>query len=174
METHAVLGLLTNIWAELRKAKQFFSINDFAENLLFKGVLPVNDILSDFIIADNLYHTNYNITIVDQITPTQFDAKLMYFFIASPGFMLLIYIIGLYLDKYCFAGLSLLVLVVIIVLVPVPLLLYGDPRVVFYMALVLSFCFQLVNFMAVIFHGPHMKRIVGEITYFEGKFESAP
>ena len=176
MEKHAVLVLLTNFWVELRNAKKFFSINNFAENLLFKAVLPVNDIVSDFIVADNLYNTDYHITIVDQIKPTQFCAMLMlmYFFIASPGFMVLIYNIGLYLDKFCVAWLSLLVLVVIIVLLPALLPLYGDPRVVFYIALVVSCCFQLVNFMAVIFHGPYMKKLVGKITDFEGKFESAP
>ena len=61
METHAVFVLLTNFCAELRNPKTFFSINNFAENLLFKAILPVNDILSDFIVADNhrLSHHNY-------------------------------------------------------------------------------------------------------------------
>ena len=99
---------------------------------------------------------------------------LMYFFIASPGFMVLVHNISIYLDKFSFAWLSLLVLVVLVVLLPVLWPLYGDPRVVFYIALVVSCCFQLVNFMAVIFHGPYMKKLVGKITYFEGKFESAP
>ena len=146
METHAVSVLLNNFWAELRNAKKFFSINIFVENLFFKAVLPVNDILSDFIVADNLYNTDYNITIVDQIKPTQYDAMLMYFFIASPGFMVLIFNIGSYLDKFCFAWQSFLVLVVIVVILPVLLPLYGDPRVVFYIALVVSCCFELVGY----------------------------
>ena len=167
MEKHAVLVLLTNFWVELRNAKKFFSINNFAENLLFKAVLPVNDIVSDFIVADNLYNTDYSITIVDQIKSNQFCAMQMYFFIAAPGFMVLVYNIGLYLDEFCLAWLSLLVLVVLVVLLPVLWPLYGDPRVVFYIALVVSCCFQLVNFMAVIFHGPYMKKLGSKITYFE-------
>ena len=174
METHALLVLLASFWEELRNFKQFFCINDFAENLLFKAVLPVNDILSDFLVADNLYNTDNPNTMFGEITPTQFCAMIMYFFIASPGFMLLIYNCGLYLEKFCFHGINLLVLVVIVVLVPLLLSLYADPRVVFYMALVISCCFQLVNFMAVVFHGPYMEKLVGEITYLEGKFESAP
>ena len=176
MEKHAVFVLLTNFWVELRNAKKFFSINNFAENLLFKAVLPVNDIVSDFIVADNLYNTDYSITIVDQIKSNQFCAMQMYFFIAAPGFMVLVYNIGLYLDKFCFAWLSLLVIVVLVMLLPSLLLLslYVDPRVVVYIALVVSCCFQLINFMAVIFHGPYMKKLVGKITDFEGKFESAP
>ena len=174
METHAVFGLLTDFWTELRNVKQFFSINDFATNFLFKAVLPVNDIVSDFIIADDLYNTDYHVTIVDQLTGTQFCAMVMYFFIAAPGFMVLVFNFGIYLDRFCIPGLSLLVLVVIVVLVHVLIPLFGDPRVVFYMALVISFCFQLVNFMAVIFHGPIMKKLVDQITLFEGKFESAP
>ena len=147
---------------------------NFAENLLFKAVLPVNDIVSYFIVADNLYNTDYPITIVDQIKSTQFCAMLMYFFIAAPGFMVLVYNIGLYLDKFCLAWLSLLVLVVLVLLLPALFSIYGDPKVVVYIALVISCCFQLINFMAVIFHGPYMKKLVGKITDFEGKFESAP
>ena len=174
METHAVSVLLNNFWAELRNAKKFFSFNDFTENLFFKAVLPLNDILSDFIVADNLYNTDHRITIVDQLMGAQFCAMLMYFFIALPGFMALVYNMGLYLDKFCFAELFYVVLVVIVGLVPVILLFFGDPRVVFYMALAISCCFQLLNIMSVIFHGPYMKKLVGKIHYFEGKFESAP
>ena len=174
METHAALGLLAHFWAELRNVKKFFSINDFVKNLLFHAILPANDILSDFIVADNLYNTDHRITIVDQLMGAQFCAMLMYFFIALPGFMAIVYNMGLYLDKFCFAELFYVVLVVIVGLVPVILLFFGDPRVVFYMALAISCCFQLPNFMSVIFHGPYMKKLVGKITYFEGKFESAP
>ena len=174
METQTVVGLLTNFWAELRNFKTNFNINYCVESLLFYAVLPANDILSDFLVADNLYNTDYHATIIDQLMGTQFCAMLMYFFIALPGFMVLIYNMGLYLDKFCFAELFYVVLVLIVCLVPALLLFFGDPRVVFYLALAISCCFQLLNFMSVIFHGPYMKKLVGKITEFEGKFESAP
>ena len=174
METQAVFELLNHFWAELRNVKNLFSINDFVENLLFHAVLPANDILSDFIVADNLYNTDNTNTIVDQLMGAPFCAMLMYFFIALPGFMVLVHNMGLYLDKFCITELFYVVLVVIVCLVPVILLFFGDPRVVFYIALAISCCFQLLNFMSVIFHGPYMKKLVGKITDFEGKFESAP
>ena len=174
MATQAVFGLLDHFWAEIRNVKNFFSINNFVENLLFHAVLPANDILSDFIVAENLYNTDYPNTIVDQLVGAQFCAMQMYFFIALPGFMVLVYNMGLYLDKFGFAGLFHVVLVVIVGLVPVILLFHGDPRLVFYIALTVSCCFQLPNFMSVIFHGPYMKKLVGKIKDFEGKFESAP
>ena len=60
-ENETVCGILSKFWQELRNFKKYFNINDCAEGILLKVLLPANDIFSDFLFARNLFQ-NKDIT----------------------------------------------------------------------------------------------------------------
>ena len=91
--------------------------------------------------------------------------------------MILIYNLGFFADRICSSrcqGIALPVILSICTIMPILLPFYGDPTIVFFVALIASGCFQLVNFMDIIFHGPYMKKVSSIMTDYEGRFESAP
>ena len=70
----------TYIWEDIKKVPAFFNKQDFAKGFLFTFLLPAMDIITDFLMAQQLYE-NDNETI--RIYFTSFT----YTFIAMPGFM---------------------------------------------------------------------------------------
>ena len=159
METQSFSVLLIEFLSELRHFQQFFNINDCAEGILFKAILPVNDILTDFVVAEKIYKTDYQNSIGEQVKINHLTSMFIYFFIACPGFMILIYnfrfFTGRIFSSRC-QGIVLPVLLSSCTIRPILLPFYGDPTIVFFVALIASGCFQLVNFMDIIFHGPYM------------------
>ena len=104
METNTVNELIPELLGEIKNIKKFFSINDCVAALLFKAILPLNDIVSDFLIAEKIYNINYDTTMLDKVKVSHFATMLMYFFIACPSFMVIIHNFGIYFDKFRIAG----------------------------------------------------------------------
>ena len=177
MDTHTLSIIFIELLGELRNFKHFFNINDCAEGLLFKAILPVNDIFSDFLVAEKIYNTDYPNVIDKTVKINELTSMFIYFFIACPGFMILIYNIGFFTDRFCRTrcqGIALPVLISLCTIAPVLLPFYGDATIIFNVAVFASTCFQLVNFMDIFFHGPYMKKISSMMMDYEGRFESAP
>lgn len=144
---------------------------------MFKAVLPFNDILSDFLVAEQIFYLDYPNTIGDKVKICEMVSMFVYFFIACPGFMILIVNIGVFADKLCgirCQRLALPVLITLCTIATVMLPFYGDPSIVYALAIFASTCFQLVNFLDILFHGPIMKKISFTMMDYEGRFESAP
>ena len=70
-------GLLTNFWEEIKNYKKFFNLNDCAEGILLRVFLPANDIISDFLVAEKLFQSEY-------IIVQQWFIFFAYYFIAWP------------------------------------------------------------------------------------------
>ena len=85
MQTQAFSVLLIEFLSELRHFQKFFNINDCAEGILFKAILPVNDILSDFVVAEKIYKTDYPNSIGEKVKINHLTSMFIYFFIACPG-----------------------------------------------------------------------------------------
>merc|ERR1719378_1170168 len=73
----------TSLKEELKNCRRHFDWNFFREAFVFLFFLPLNDIVSDFLIAEKFYTTHNGI---DNVWMTFFS----YAFIASPGVMFFI------------------------------------------------------------------------------------
>ena len=161
---------ISELFAELKNFRAFFNLNDFTEGLLLKVLLPVNDVFSDFLVAAEALKSEKEIL-------NTWTSTCIYYTIASPGIMALIInlasIRGAFVRSRFQDILFMLLFVTLFCLEPaLPML--GNPKVLFYFAIIVSTCFLLLGFMDLFFHGPCMKKISANLVQYEGYFESSP
>ena len=173
MDRATLYEMFTKLCSESRNFKQYFNVNDCVEGIIFKVILPINDIFSDFLVADQMLKSDYKNKTINKLA-----SIFVYFFIANPGFMILLFNLGVFTDRLCKSrcqGLCLTIIIYITYMtMEAALPFYGNPTAIFCVALLVSSCFLLVGFLDVIFHGPCMKKVSNLLTNYEGRYESAP
>ena len=83
-EGRALEDFLRDFWAEIRAFRKYFSWNAFIEAVLLKFFLPLNDIISDFLLAEKFHN------IIRDQSINRWVIFFSYYFIACPGVMFLL------------------------------------------------------------------------------------
>ena len=159
------LESLKNLIEEMRNAKKYFNLNNCAEGILLKVFLPANDIISDFLVAENLLRVKN-----DTQTISTWFTFFAYYFIACPGIMFIFTIIGKrfrgfllpFIFMFCFFCLEAI------------LIHHSYAKLLFPLAVTVASLTLFLGVLDIFFHGPRMKKISYLVAGFEGRYESAP
>ena len=172
--TPSLIVLWNKLWDEIRNFKKFFNVTDFTEAIFLKVLLPFNDIVSDFLVAEN---GMYRCVECDPLNPIRWSSAFIYFVIAFPGVMIAVSNIWFFKDRLCsrrFQGFALIFILVILFPMELFVFTFGNPTYIFPLAIFVSTCILCVGVMDIFFHGPIMKRISLCVIGYEGIFESGP
>ena len=158
---------LQALWFELINIKTYFNWNDFFYTLLLGLAPSVWDIVTDFQLAKQLIHNGE----VD-------TAGFCYVFICLPGFYLFpFYGMQLAFHKiYTLAScipVILLIAFAIFLYLAVTLTVLSSPTSFFYVALPVASFTLITKCLAVVLHGPHMKKIAMMVSTAESSCESS-
>ena len=164
-DEETTIGSIICLIEELKNYKKYFNLNDFAEALLMKFFLPVNDIISDFLIAQNLSMVEN-----DTHTISHWFTFLAYYNIACPGFMFIISIVGKrikgfiwpFLFMFCFFCLEAV------------LIMFSHAHLLFPLAVVVASLTLGIGLLGIFCHGPRMTSLSHLIAGYEGRYESVP
>ena len=162
-----MLTFLSELFEELTNFKAFFNFNDFTEGLLFKVLLPINDVFSDFLVAAEALKSENEML-------NTWTSKCIYYTIAYPGIMALIINLGGALVRTRLDNILFMMLFVTFSCIEATLPFLGNTTILFYFAIIVSTCFLLLGFMDLFFHGPCMKKISANLVNYEGCFEASP
>ena len=150
---------------EMKSFKKYFNINNCIEALLMKFLLPANDIISDFLIADGLSKVEN-----DKNTISQWFTFFAYFFIACPGFMFLFSIVGKQIKGFIWPFLFMACFFCLEAI----LVYFSDAHLWFPLAIIVASLTLGIGFLDIFIHGPRMKNLSNLIAGYEGRYESAP
>ena len=174
-ERRDLWDLWREFWAEAKAFRKYFSWNAYIEAVLLKFFLPLNDIISDFLIAEKFHNT------IKHPTINRWATFFSYYFIACPGLMFLLsnhhmfcFRLGHDRTSSCKSVILSFVLMVCVLCLEGLLMQYVHERILFPAAVLVSTCILVLGTMELIFHGPYMRKLGNLVAGYEGRFESAP
>ena len=183
-----MIQYLCEIWHSFRKEvrdfRKNFSWNICIEAMVLRLFLPLNDIVSDFLIAKKSNNTIKDKSINSWVT------FFSYYFIACPGIMFLLSNLHMSsvrlgnIQSNCFK-IFLLPFILIVLILSLEIIFLQDvglenptilqhPHILFPIAVFVSSTILIVGAMHVVLHGSFMQNLSNTAARYEGQFESAP
>ena len=159
-----LLELVNCVWTEIKNFPSFFNKVYCLESVVFRVIFPSNDIISDFLIAHQMYESEN--TYVQQIF-----TSLSYFIIALPGIMILYNLLRRY---SFFQDGKIQVVLAIATYIVLFFVLQAPPKLCMPLSYLVSSGILLVGFLNVFCHGPHTRKLSNIVTGYEGLYESVP
>ena len=169
----AVDDFLRDFWAEIRAFRKYFSWNAFIEAVLLKFFLPLNDIISDFLLAEKFHN------IIRDPNINRWVTFFSYYFISCPGLMFLLSNLHMFrfspnrTNSFKSVIVS-FVLMVCVLCLEVVFIQHAHEKILFPAAILVSTCILILGTMEIVFHGPMMRKLSNLVASYEGRFEAAP